>query len=104
MLTYGSGPTIEIGELEGNNGTTPFILLEGDLKGKVKSTGVINLNVNIVDEYESTHNAVVQDENNVLYLISNKGKIIWKKELASAVQGKIHQIDIYKMNHLKRHL
>ncbi len=44
---------------------------------------------------------VVQDENNVLYLISNKGKIIWKKELASAVQGKIHQIDIYKNGKLQ---
>lgn len=39
---------------------------------------------------------VVQDKNNVLYLISYKGKIIWKKELESAIQGKIHEVDIYR--------
>ncbi|MBQ4915780.1 ribonuclease HII [Maribacter sp. MMG018] len=39
---------------------------------------------------------VVQDQDNVLYLISTQGKILWKKQLESAVQGKIHEIDIYK--------
>ncbi|PIB26727.1 ribonuclease HII [Maribacter sp. 4G9] len=39
---------------------------------------------------------VVQDQDNVLYLITNKGKVIWKKELESAVQGKIHEVDIYR--------
>ncbi|WP_396636928.1 ribonuclease HII [Maribacter sp. R77961] len=43
----------------------------------------------------------VQDEDNILYLISNKGKLIWKKQLKSAIQGKIHQVDIYKNGKLQ---
>ncbi len=44
---------------------------------------------------------VVQDVNNKLYLISNKGKIIWKKQLHGAVLGHIEQIDIYKNGRLQ---
>jgi len=44
---------------------------------------------------------VVQDINNNLYLISNKGKILWKKQLKSAILGKIEQIDIYKNGRLQ---
>ncbi len=44
---------------------------------------------------------VVQDINNNLYLISNKGKILWKKQLKGAVLGKIKQIDIYKNGRLQ---
>ncbi|NNC50274.1 MAG: ribonuclease HII, partial [Flaviramulus sp.] len=44
---------------------------------------------------------VVQDINNNLYLISNKGKIIWKKALTGAILGAIEQIDIYKNGRLQ---
>lgn len=44
---------------------------------------------------------VVQDVNNNLYLISNKGKILWKKALHGPVLGKIEQIDIYKNGRLQ---
>ncbi|WP_346882893.1 ribonuclease HII [uncultured Algibacter sp.] len=44
---------------------------------------------------------VVQDLNNNLYLISNTGKIIWKKQLQSPVLGNIEQIDIYKNGRLQ---
>lgn len=44
---------------------------------------------------------VVQDINNNLYLISNKGKILWKKQLQGSVLGKIEQIDIYKNGRLQ---
>lgn len=44
---------------------------------------------------------VVQDVNNNLYLISNKGKILWKKALQGPVLGKIKQIDIYKNGRLQ---
>ena len=39
---------------------------------------------------------VVQDINNNLYLISDKGTILWKKQLESAILGDIQQLDIYK--------
>lgn len=44
---------------------------------------------------------VVQDINNNLYLISNKGKILWKKRLHGPVLGNIKQIDIYKNGRLQ---
>ncbi len=44
---------------------------------------------------------VVQDVNNRLYLISNKGKVLWKKQLQGAVIGNIEQIDIYKNGRLQ---
>lgn len=44
---------------------------------------------------------VVQDKNNNLYLINNKGKILWKKELNSPIQGAISQVDIYKNGRLQ---
>ncbi|TXE06055.1 ribonuclease HII [Seonamhaeicola algicola] len=44
---------------------------------------------------------VVQDVNNNLYLISNKGKILWKKQLSGPVLGTINQIDIYKNGRLQ---
>ena len=44
---------------------------------------------------------VVQDVNNNLYLISNKGKILWKKKLQGPVLGSVEQIDIYKNGRLQ---
>lgn len=44
---------------------------------------------------------VVQDMNNTLYLISYKGKILWKKELTGNIQGKIEQVDIFKNGRLQ---
>ncbi len=39
---------------------------------------------------------VVQDENNVLYLISNKGNIFWQKQLDSRIMGPVHQVDLFR--------
>ncbi len=44
---------------------------------------------------------VVQDVKNNLYLISNDGKVLWKKQIESAILGKIEQIDIYKNGRLQ---
>ncbi len=44
---------------------------------------------------------IVQDVSNKLYLISNKGKILWKKQLNGPVLGAIEQIDMYKNGRLQ---
>lgn len=44
---------------------------------------------------------VVQDANNTLYLISNTGKILWKKPLSGPIIGAIKQIDMYKNGRLQ---
>ena len=44
---------------------------------------------------------LVQDADNKLYLISNKGTIVWKKQLNSKIQGKAIQVDLYKNRKLQ---
>ena len=38
----------------------------------------------------------VQDEENELYLISNKGNIFWKKSMDSQITSDIYQVDLFK--------
>lgn len=38
----------------------------------------------------------IQDKGNILYLISDLGKILWKKQLDEKIIGDIQQIDIYR--------
>ena len=47
------------------------------------------------------YDVITQDTNNTLYLISNSGKIIWKKTLQSPIIGKVEQIDTYKNGRLQ---
>ncbi|MEL6304152.1 MAG: ribonuclease HII [Bacteroidota bacterium] len=49
----------------------------------------------------NAYEIVVQDRDNVLYLISTDGKVLWKKALDGPVRGKIHQVDIYKNGKLQ---
>ncbi|WP_324025462.1 ribonuclease HII [Maribacter sp. BPC-D8] len=44
---------------------------------------------------------IVQDQENILYLISNSGKIIWKKQLNGTIQGKVQQVDLFKNGKLQ---
>jgi hypothetical protein len=43
----------------------------------------------------------VQDDNNVLYLFSKSGTLFWKKELPGPIQGKIHQVDLFRNGRLQ---
>ncbi|WGD35249.1 DUF3352 domain-containing protein [Olleya sp. YS] len=43
----------------------------------------------------------VQDIRNTLYMISNTGKILWKKQLHGPILGNIEQIDMYKNGRLQ---
>ena len=44
---------------------------------------------------------LVQDIENNLYLISNKGVVLWKKRLKGPVLGKIEQVDLYRNGRLQ---
>ncbi|WP_046756119.1 hypothetical protein [Kordia jejudonensis] len=44
---------------------------------------------------------VVQDEANMLYLISTQGKVLWKKQLDGKILGAISQVDLYKNGRLQ---
>ena len=56
----------------------------------------------VVDQQSTKQKDIaVQDINNNLYLISNSGKILWKKQLQGPVLGQIEQIDMYKNGRLQ---
>jgi len=49
----------------------------------------------------NAYEIVVQDQDNQLYLISTEGKVLWKKQLEGRIQGKIHQVDLFKNGKLQ---
>jgi len=55
----------------------------------------------IKNHRNKTMDVVVQDENNVLYLFSNKGTLFWKKQLSGPIIGNIKQVDLYKNRRLQ---
>ncbi|WP_422083562.1 ribonuclease HII [Ulvibacterium sp.] len=55
----------------------------------------------VVNHNTKAKEIVVQDEDNTLYLITRKGKILWSKKLDGRIQGKVHQVDIYKNGRLQ---
>ncbi len=44
---------------------------------------------------------VLQDDSNVLYLISNEGKLFWKKNLSGSINSSIYQVDLYRNGRLQ---
>lgn len=68
------------------------IILKGDVSGKPQW---------VLNHKNKQKEIVVQDKNNVLYLISNSGKIIWEKQLKSKIQGGIQQVDLFKNRKLQ---
>ncbi|WP_299549474.1 ribonuclease HII [Seonamhaeicola sp.] len=64
-------------------------------------TDILNNPQFVTNHITKQKEIVVQDINNNLYLISNRGKILWKKKLQGPVLGTINQIDIYKNGRLQ---
>ena len=76
------------------NSVTPLFTLELDTDLAMDPQFVKNHRTN-------KQEIVVQDQNNVLYLISTEGKVLWNKELSGRIQGPIQQVDIYKNGRLQ---
>ena len=55
----------------------------------------------VVNHNSRKQEILVQDQDNILYLISNKGNILWEKQLEGTIQGEIHQVDLYKNEKLQ---
>lgn len=55
----------------------------------------------VINHRNKQKEIVVQDINNKLYLISNSGKILWKKQLNGNILGTIEQVDLYKNGRLQ---
>ncbi|MDY8136411.1 ribonuclease HII [Aquimarina sp. 2201CG5-10] len=57
---------------------------------------ILNQPILVKNHRSKGMDVAVQDIENNLYLISDKGTIFWKKQLDGAILGDIQQIDIYK--------
>jgi len=44
---------------------------------------------------------LLQDESNILHLISNTGKLLWQKELDGPILGDVQQVDLYRNGRLQ---
>lgn len=55
----------------------------------------------VTNHLDKKKEIIVQDHKNVLYLISSTGKILWKKQLTSMIQGQVRQVDIFKNGRLQ---
>jgi hypothetical protein len=71
-------------------------LWELALKSNVK--GVLHP---LKNHYTGATEALVQDEDNRLYLISHTGKVIWEKQIDEPIVGEVKQIDVYKNDKLQ---
>nr|WP_298791690.1 ribonuclease HII [uncultured Allomuricauda sp.] len=76
------------------NSVTPLFTLELNTDLTIDPQFVKNHRTN-------KHEIVVQDQNNILYLISTEGKVLWSKQLNGRIQGPIQQVDIYKNGRLQ---
>lgn len=84
----------KIGTTQENNSVTPLFTLELDSDLAMDPQFVKNHRTN-------KQEIVVQDQNNVLYLISTDGKVLWTKQLDGRIQAPIQQVDIYKNGRLQ---
>lgn len=57
---------------------------------------LLNEPVLVKNHLNNQMDIAVQDINNTLYLISNKGMIFWKKKLSGPILGEIKQVDLFK--------
>ncbi|TRX71217.1 DUF3352 domain-containing protein [Carboxylicivirga sp. M1479] len=55
----------------------------------------------VKNHYTKEREVIVQDNANNLYLLSNSGRVLWKKPLDSPIDGNITQIDYYRNNKLQ---
>ena len=67
----------------------------------VLSEDILNTPQIVKNHRNGQKEIIVQDVKNNVYLISNRGKVLWKKQLNGPVLGKIEQIDMYKNGRLQ---
>ena len=77
-------------------------------KGSVNNVLSINLSkaISMSPQWIKNHrnkgmDIAVQDQENILYLFSNTGKLFWKKQLDGKIIGPIQQVDLYKNKRLQ---
>ncbi|TDN95361.1 hypothetical protein DET49_102248 [Salegentibacter sp. 24] len=78
-----------------NNGNTSNIKAEEILSVTLEAD-LLTEPVLVKNHLNNQMDIAVQDINNTLYLISNRGTIFWKKKLGGPILGEIQQVDLFK--------
>ena len=55
----------------------------------------------VYNHHTKKNNIIIQDDDKKVYLISSKGKILWKKQLGGIILDKVNQLDFYKNGKLQ---
>ena len=84
----------KISRVAKSNTVTPLFTLELETDLAISPQFVKNHRTN-------KQEIVVQDQNNILYLISTEGKVLWTKQLDGRIRPPIQQVDIYKNGRLQ---
>ena len=93
-IIYNSFSTVKSIEENKKNGI--------NLDFSFKIDNPINLTPKFVTNYITKKKEIItQDINNILYLISLDGKLIWKENIGSRIIGEIYQVDLYKNGRLQ---
>ena len=86
---------------EPKQNTTPnSTLLTPNWSIALDAPAIINPQI-VKNHYNGEDEIFIQDENNQIYLISNSGKILWKKPIDGTIIGGVHQVDMLKNNKLQ---
>ena len=93
-IIYNSFSTVKSIEENKKNGI--------NLDFSFKIDNPIHLTPKFVANYITKKKEIItQDINNILYLISLDGKLIWKENIGSRIIGEIYQVDLYKNGRLQ---
>lgn len=79
---------------------TPNLINTPAWSVNLDSPAIINPQI-VKNHYNGEDEIFIQDENNQIYLISNSGKILWKKSIDGSIIGNVHQVDMLKNNKLQ---
>ena len=79
---------------------TPNLINTPSWSIALDAPAIINPQI-VKNHYNGEDEIFIQDENNQIYLISNSGKILWKKSIDGTIIGNVHQVDMLKNNKLQ---
>ena len=79
---------------------TPNLINTPAWSVNLDAPAIINPQI-VKNHYNGEDEIFIQDENNQIYLISNSGKILWKKSIDGSIIGNVHQVDMLKNNKLQ---
>ena len=89
------------GELKKEKGEiTPHLINTPAWSVNLDASAIINPQI-VKNHYNGEDEIFIQDKNNQIYLISNSGKILWKKSIDGSIIGNVHQVDMLKNNKLQ---